>query len=139
MRPMDFPAKLRGLKWLAAVVGLYGFIWIGLEGAIWQALLLAVGLVLSGELYLLERQLGGRHISGRRWLLYCALLGCFSGLACAILALALMAIKTGLHGHGPEFSAAEIEWLLAQIPLWMVSAMIAALGLGTLAMAFQRR
>lgn len=135
---MKIPAKIPGLKWLIAIVGLYGFVWIGLEGKLWQAILLAAGLVLSSELYLLQRLLGDRQIGIQYWLLICAGLGCAGGLGCILLTLALMAVKTGLHGHGPEFTAAEIEWLLGQIPLWTVSATIAGVGLGLLVLASPR-
>jgi hypothetical protein len=61
------------------------------------------------------------------------------GLGCALLGLALMAIKTGLHGHGPEFTAAEIEWLVGQIPVWTAAGVPAGLGLGMLILAFRRQ
>ena len=135
---MNVPAKIPGWRWLAAVVGLYGLIWIALEGALWQLILLAAGLSLLSVLYLLRRFLGGRYLSTRRWLLLCAALGGAAGPGCALLALALMVVKTGLHGHGPEFTLAEIQWLVGQIPLWAIAGSLAGLGLAMLGMAFQR-
>lgn len=136
MRPMNVPAKLPTLK-LVVVVGLYGVVWISLEGALWQVVTLSVGLVLAGALYLTQRTLGGRQVSARRWLFFCALLGGISGFGCALLALVLMAVKTGLHGHGPEFTPLEIEWMVSQMPLWTIVGGIAGLGVGTLALARQ--
>jgi hypothetical protein len=138
MRPMKIPAKIAGLQWLTILVGLYGMVWISLEGSLWQVILLAAGLSLVGTFYLLQRNLGGRRISAGRWLFFCAGLGGAGGLGCALLTLALMAIKTGLHGHGPEFAPAEIEWLFSQMPLWTISGGAAGLGLGMLGLAFRR-
>lgn len=135
---MKIPAKIPGLRWSTAIVGLYGLVWLSLEGALWQVLLLALGLCLLAILYLMQRLLGGRRVSGRHWLTFCAGFGGAAGLGCALLALGLMAIKTGLHGHGPEFAPTEIEWLVGQIPLWAISGAAAGLGLGMLGLAFQR-
>jgi hypothetical protein len=138
MRPMKIPARITGLRWLTIVVGLYGIVWVSLEGALWQVLMLAAGLSLVGALYLLQRLVGDSRVKAWRWLLLCAGLGGTGGLGCALFTLALMAVKTGLHGHGPEFTPAEIEWLLNQVPLWTISGSAAGLGLGMLGLAFQR-
>jgi hypothetical protein len=68
--------------------------------------------------------------------LYSAGLGLFIGLGSAFMTLILRAVKTGLHGHGPEFSQAEIEWVIGQIPLWTLAGLIAGLGLGLLSTGF---
>jgi len=120
------------------IVGVYSVVWIGLEGALWQVVLLAAGLALIGALYLLQRLFGGRQLTLRRWLCLCAGLGIASGLTSALLSVTLMAIKTGLHGHGPEFTSVEIEWVTNQLPLWTLAGLLAGLGVGILAMASQR-
>ena len=43
-----------------------------------------------------------------------------------------MAIKTGLHAHGPEFSGSELDWVLQQIPMWALVGLLGGLGLGFL-------
>lgn len=136
---MKVPPHIPGLKWLTVIVGLYAVAWLSLEGALIQILPLALGLALLGAGYLARRMLGGRELSPGWWLLVSSGLGATTGFACGLLALALMAIKTGLHGHGPEFTAAEIEWVVSQIPLWTLSGMVAGLGLGLLAMSLGRR
>jgi hypothetical protein len=135
---MKIPTKIPGMRWLTAIVGLYGLIWISLEGALWQAILLALGLGLLGASYLLQRSLGGRNISAGRWMMLSFVLGGGGGLACNLLTLVLMAIKTGLHGHGPEFTPAEIGWLFRQVPLWAIAGGLAGLGLGMFGLALQR-
>jgi NhaP-type Na+/H+ or K+/H+ antiporter len=54
------------------------------------------------------------------------------GLGSALLILFLMALKTGLHAHGPEFSAIEVSWVLQQIPLWAAAGLAGGLGVGLL-------
>ena len=136
---MKLPPRIPGLKLLTVIAGLFAVLWISLEGALWQVVLLAVALALLSAGYITQRLLGGREISSSRWLLLCGALGASIGLGCGLLVLVLMAIKTGLHGHGPEFTPAEIEWVVSQIPLWTLAGLIAALGLGLLALAFTRR
>ena len=135
---MEVPPKFRGLKWLTIVVGVYAVVWLSLEGAIGQVILLAVGLALLGAGYLAQRLVGGRELSVSQWLLFAGALGAMAGLTCGLLVLALMAIKTGLHGHGPEFTVSQIERAVAQVPLWTLSGIIAGLGLGLLVLAFRR-
>ena len=138
IRPMEVPSKFRGLKWLTIIVGLYAVVWLSLEGAVAQVIALAVGAAVLAAGYLTQRLIGGRELSLGQWLLFAGALGAFMGLACGLLALTLMAIKTGLHGHGPEFTALQIEWLVGQIPLWTLSGVIAGLGLGLLTFTFRR-
>ncbi len=127
---MQIPHKLPGLKWLTAVVGVYGVIWIGLEGGLWRSVLLAVGVTAVSLLYLLQKYLGGRVLPMGKWLGVTAVSGLLLGLGSSLLTLLLMAVKTGLHGHGPEFSLAEIEWVINQIPLWTAVGLLIGLGIG---------
>jgi hypothetical protein len=43
-----------------------------------------------------------------------------------------MALKTGLHAHGHEFTRAEIAWVLGRTPLWALAGLFAGLGVGLL-------
>ncbi|NKQ34571.1 MAG: hypothetical protein HF973_03040 [Chloroflexi bacterium] len=127
---MQIPHKLPGLKWLTAVVGIYGVIWIGLEGELWRSILLAVGVTAVSLLYLWQKYLGGRALPAGKWLGMTAVSGFLFGLGSSLLTLLLMAVKTGLHGHGPEFSPAELEWVINQIPLWTAVGLLIGLGIG---------
>ena len=59
-----------------------------------------------------------------------------AGLGFGLLTLLIMAVKTGLHGHGPEFSPAEISWVIDQIPLWSLVGLLAGLGVGIVAIGW---
>jgi NhaP-type Na+/H+ or K+/H+ antiporter len=53
-------------------------------------------------------------------------------LGSSLLTLVFMAIKTGLHAHGPEFTLQEIQWVSQQTPLWAAVGLLIGLGLGML-------
>lgn len=134
---MLVPSRLPGLRLFSILVAIYAAVWISLEGAKQQVILLAVAFMLVIAGYLVQRFLGSKRLSARRWVLYLAGLGLFIGLGSAFLTLILMAVKTGLHGHGPEFAQAEIEWVIGQIPLWTLVGLIAGLGMGLLTTGFR--
>ena len=80
--------------------------------------------------YATQHFLGGHMYSVKQWLGITAVLGLLFGLASGLLTLLFMAVKTGLHAHGPEFTPTEVNWLIQQIPLWMAVGLLAGLGLG---------
>ena len=129
---MKLPEHLPGLRWATIVVAIYGVIWIALEGDLLRVTLLgcAVALLLAGTLF--ERWLAGRIISLGSWIALCGALGTISGFSAAVLTLIFMAVKTGLHAHGPEFTPAQIEWVLDQMPWWTTAGLLAGVGLGSI-------
>ena len=133
---MQFPERMPGLKWLTIIIAVYGIIWISLEGALIQVLLFSAGLTILSAGYIVQKHMAGRKHSLGGWLILCAAIGCLAGLTFGLLALILMAVKTGLHGHGPEFSPVEVSWVAWQIPWWAASGLIAGAGLGLLAVGF---
>ena len=64
-----------------------------------------------------------------------ALWGLAMGAGTVLMSLFLMAIKTGLHAHGPEFSPAEITAVWQLLPLWSLVGVLAGLGAGLLLLA----
>ena len=58
-----------------------------------------------------------------------SVVGTLSGVMAVGLTLIFMALKTGLHAHGPEFTPREINWLIQQLPLWSIIGLL--LGIGT--------
>lgn len=127
---MYIPANIPGLKWLTAVTVLYAFIWIGLEGSLWRVMLLGVSITAVTLGYLLQKRWGGQTVSRRKGLGLTAVSGLLFGLGSGLLTLLFMAVKTGLHAHGPEFTPREILWVTQQIPLWAVAGLFAGLGIG---------
>lgn len=133
---MQLPDRVPGLKWLTILVSIYAVIWISLEGDLRQVLLLSAGLVLLLAGTLIGRFLAGRTYRLLPWLIICAGGGAILGLFFGISTLVSMAIKTGLHGHGPEFTLDEISWVISQIPFWSVLGLLIGAGLGALAAGF---
>lgn len=126
---MLFPKTLPALKWFTLLLGVYFVIWIPLEGNLAQAVLMGVWVALLTAARLAQRWLGGRTLGRGRWLLAAALFGLYLGLGSAIFTLLAMTVKTGLHAHGPEFTRAEINWVLEQLPYWTAAGLLAGLGL----------
>ncbi len=57
--------------------------------------------------------------TGKGWLVY-PLAGLLGGAATAPVALLLMAIKTGLHGHSvPDYTSAQMMAVLISFPVWV--------------------
>lgn len=127
---MELPTRMPGLRWGIGLLAVYTAVWIGLEGALWQVLALSAGVWSVGSTALAQRRLGGRRIPLGWWLGGTAVYGALTGLGLIPLTLLFMAVKTGLHAHGPEFTPAEIAWLLAQAPLWSSGGLLAGAALG---------
>ena len=64
----------------------------------------------------------------RRFLFY-PLVGALTGLAVTPVAIFLMALKTGLHGHfAPEFTSAQVFIVLVRTPIWIVGGLLIGVG-----------
>lgn len=129
---MQIPARVPGLKGATVLVAIYGAVWITLEGHLLRVLALAVGVTLVVLGHVVQHYAGGRDLSLRQWLALAAGLGVAAGLGSGVFALLFMALKTGLHAHGPEFALAEINWVAARITGWALGGLFAGVGLGLL-------
>ena len=127
---MQFSPKVSGLRWLLVVWLVYTAVWMSREGALWQVVIMgpATAVLLLG--YGWERWLGGKSVGRGSGTVLTAVSGLLLGSGSAILSLVFMAVKTGLHAHGPEFSQAEITWIMNQLPLWTVVGLLVGLGIG---------
>jgi len=68
---------------------------------------------------------------GRGWGgLVTAVFGGLLGVGSTLLSFLFIAVKTGLHAHGPEFTQAEIAWVWNAAPLWTAVWLLVGLGLG---------
>jgi hypothetical protein len=126
------PTKLPGLRTAVILLAVYVVIWIPLEGNLWRALLMGAWSCAVFLAYLAQERLGGRRLAFRHWLAVWAGLGLLLGLGSGILTLVAMVMKTGLHDHGPEFSRAEISWVIRQTPVWAAVGFLGGLGIGIL-------
>jgi hypothetical protein len=136
---MQIPSRIPGLRLATLLLVAAGAIWIAPEGNLTLDLAFSTAVTLVLLAHLVERSVGGRRLAPWRWLLLLALLGFVAGAATAALALLLMAVKTGLHAHGPEYSAAELAWVAGSIPLWAVAGLLAGVGLALVTLAMNRR
>lgn len=138
---MRIPATIPHIKAVFVVVGVLAVGWMALEGDLAREILMAAIIWLPGLAYGITRLAQGTEFGGRRgrrrglrsvgrWLLLTAVVGALAGAGLALLTLFLMALKTGLHAHGPEYTAGEIAWVWAQLPLWAAVGGLAGLGVG---------
>jgi hypothetical protein len=129
---MEIGDRLPGLKVGLVLLGVYTAVWITLEGALWQAVVMGVGYTAVSLGYNWQKWLGGQVVDGWKWWGVTAVTGLLLGLGSGLLTLVFMAVKTGLHAHGPEFTPTEINWILQQTPIWTAAGLLAGLGRGLL-------
>ncbi len=127
---MQFPPKIPGLRWLLAVWVVYTAVWISREGALWQVLTMGMLTTAVSLAYGWQQWLGGRTVRREIGVLVTAVSGLVLGGGGSLLSFLFMAVKTGLHAHGPEFSRVEIDWVLTHLPLWTAVGLLLGLGLG---------
>lgn len=108
--------KIAGALWLVAFL-----LWLPLEDThIWLSLTLAA----AGSTWLGLRLLPRSQSGGQA-----AVLGGLLGAATPLLAITLMAIKGGLHGHGfADFSARQVWAVVALLPIASVFGSLAGIG-----------
>ena len=129
---MSVPTRFPGLKVATILLSAYAAVWIALEGALWQVMVMGIGVTLVAAGHLTQRYLGGHTFSVKVWVGLTAVFGLLIGISCAALTLAFMAVKTGLHAHGPEFTLVEISWVIQQLPLWGIIGLLVGTAVGLL-------
>ncbi len=134
---MSVPIRIPGLRGATLLLGVLLLAWVAPEGRLW--LETGLGALTTAVLlaHLFQHFLGGRVLSVGAWVGVTAVFGLLFGLGSALFTLFLMAAKTGLHGHGPEFTPAEINWAWNQIPLWSLAGLLGGLGLGMIAVTIK--
>ncbi|MDT8306595.1 MAG: hypothetical protein RRC07_11720 [Anaerolineae bacterium] len=136
---MDIPARFPGLRVATMLLIAGAIIWIALEGNLTRVLLLASATTLIVTAHVLQWLFGGRLLAPVRWLVHLALAGLVAGAAIPVLTLLLMVLKTGLHGHGPEFTAADFIWVSNNVFAWSGGGLLGGTGLGLITLALRRR
>lgn len=127
---MVFPEKIPGLKLLLGIWIVYTAVWISLEGALVQVIVMGTATVvlLLGSGW--QRWLGGKSVGKGVGVLVTAVSGGLLGAGSGLITFVYMAIKSGLHAHGPEFTQAEIAWVWDVLPLWTAVWLLVGLGTG---------
>lgn len=126
---MKKPPKFAVFRLFFILFTIYTAVWISLEGKLWQVVVMGVGSTAVSLRYGWQKWLGGRELAGWQWWAATAVTGLLLGLGSGLLSLIFMAVKTGLHAHGPEFTPAEINWVWQQTPIWATAGLLAGLGL----------
>jgi hypothetical protein len=127
---LQVPQKIPGFKVLLAVWGVYTAVWMSLEGELWRVLLMGIATTVVVAGYLWQRWLGGKRVGQGVGVGVTAVTGLLIGSGSVMMVLIFMAVKSGLHAHGAEFSPAEIDWLFSQLPLWTAVGLLTGFGLG---------
>ena len=135
---MNIPRRIPLLRLFGLALGLYAAFWMALEGSVASDVALAAAALALLAGVGIARLAGGRELSPDAGVALGAVIGLVYGAGLALLTLFLMALKTGLHAHGPEYSAAEIAWVWRQLPLWAGAGVLAGAGLALLAVGLSR-
>jgi hypothetical protein len=129
MKPPTQPKVARQIRLLAIFLGIILLAWVSLEdqSVTWALLFAAAICMLVAAVWLASSH---RLSTGNGWLAY-PLAGLVGGAATAPIALLLMAIKTGLHGHAvPDYTPAQMGSVLTSFPIWIGAGALIGLGAG---------
>lgn len=135
---MTMPPVIPGRWALTLLLVIYAFIWTALEGDLRRDFLLSGLALLIALWHGYGRYLAGRILTPRRWIMLAAAVGFGLGAAAVLLTLFLMALKTGLHAHGPEYMPGEIAWVWSRLPLWSGFGLLSGLGGGLVLLGLRR-
>lgn len=128
MKPPSKPGTTRQTRLLAILLGIILMAWVTLEDqSVTLALLFAVAICMLAAAEWLASST--RLSTEKGWLAY-PLAGLVSGAATAPIALVLMAVKTGLHGHTPDYTPAQMSAVLTSFPIWAGAGAFIGLGAG---------
>ena len=130
--------SLSTLRAATLLWSLYALVWTRLEASLLRdGLLAGWGLALLA-LWLMARAFGEREVAAGWVAALGTAVGLAWGAALGPAVLLLMALKTGLHGHGLEYTAAQITWVAAQWPWWVAAGGIAGVGVALLWLGWRR-
>lgn len=127
---MTFPTSFPGRRSAFGLLLAYAAIWLMLEGDLRRDFMLSGLILVTVTWSLVARYLAGRSLSLRAWVLLFAASGMVLGASMVLLTLFLMALKTGLHAHGPEYTPGELAWVWDQLPAWSAIGLLAGTGAG---------
>ncbi len=117
------------------LLGIIVLAWLPVEESSVLGALVVAGLICTwaGIWLLLKTDSYGKHGIFRYMLI-----GGGSGFLVALLAILLMAIKTGIHGHAmPDFTVEHMQSVLSRMPYFIVGGVLVGAGSGLLRAAKQ--
>jgi hypothetical protein len=123
--------QMQRLRIAAISIAVFFFLWLPVEDLHERTVvLLAVAIAAwIGARFMLVLS----STKGSAFVIYHALIGLLCGSGISPLAVSLMAIKTGLHGHEvPDFTPAQIQNVLWLAPYFAISGLLIGLGSGFL-------
>lgn len=140
--------KLTSPVWfrvVALVVAVAWLLWLPIEDnserwVLFFAVLISVLIAARWCIYYSARRsksqneygLNEKSFPGKRFLIY-LIVGVLTGLTVTPVAVLLMALKSGLHGHvTPEFTSAQVFIVLQRTPIWIIGGLLAGVGVGLL-------
>jgi hypothetical protein len=123
------PGAGHQFRLLSILLGIILFVWLSFEGQnVTWVILFANAICMLGAGGILARS--PRLIKNKSWLVY-PLAGSLGGAATTPIALLLMALRTGLHGHStPDYTSAQIIAVLISFPVWVGTGAVIGLGAG---------
>lgn len=129
-KPAETNKSRTWLKLSGLLLGIVVLVWLPVEESSQVGVLVIAGLVCTwGAIWLLLR-IG---YSGKHTLLRHIVIGGGAGLLLVPLAILLMAIKTGIHGHGtPDYTLDQMQDLLSRMPFFALGGVLLGAGSGLL-------
>ena len=131
---MNKPAWIdRSRTWLrfcGFLLGILVLVWLPFEERSVLGVLLIAGLLCTwGGIWLLFRAGSYRKYGVVRYML----IGGLAGFLVVPVAILLMAIKTGIHGHGtPDFTVEQMQAVISRIPYFLFGGVLVGAGIGLL-------
>ena len=118
------------LKLCALLLGIVILVWLPVEETTVTGVLVISGLICAwiGVWLMVKTDSSPKQVIIRH-----VLIGGGAGLLLAPLAILLMAIKTGIHGHGsPDFTIEQMESVFYQVPYYVLCGALIGAGAGLL-------
>ncbi len=111
-------------------MAVYTAVWMALEGNFERVLAMGAGWTAVLFFHLIQKYRGEQVMGRWRVVGETAVCGTLFALSTIALTLIFMVLKTGIHGHGAEFSPREINQLIEKLPTALLAGLLAGAGLG---------
>jgi hypothetical protein len=136
MNDLQVPGGILWFRVSALLLGIGLLVWLAIEEQNVVSVLFFSGAICT---WLAIRILFIPPTNSKQLLLRHVLVGIGAGLILAPLAILLMAIKTGIHGHGtPDFRVEQMQLVISRIFVFTLSGFLLGLGSGIWRLARSR-